>query len=59
VWSQSTLNGEPVLSYVGDIVEADPIVAKAPWFTPQLCGVLFLIIIAGGIIWAIIRKLRS
>lgn len=59
VWSQSTLNGEPVLSYVGDIVEADPVVAKAPWFTPQLCGVLFLIIIAGGIIWAIIRKLRS
>lgn len=59
VWSQSTLNGEPVLSYVGDIVEADPVVAKAPWFTPQLCGVLFLIIIAGGMIWAIIRKLRS
>ena len=54
VWSTATINGEPMLRYVGDLVEAEPVVVEKPWFTPQLCGVLFLIIIAGGIIWAII-----
>ena len=54
-----TINGEPMLRYVGDLVEAEPVVVEKPWFTPQLCGFLFLIIIAGGIIWAIIRKRKS
>ena len=56
VWSNATINGEPMLAYIGDLVEAEPVVAERPWFTPQLCGILLLIIIAGGIIWAIIRK---
>ena len=59
VWSTATINGEPMLRYVGDLVEAEPVVVEKPWFTPQLCGFLFLIIIAGGIIWAIIRKCKS
>ena len=56
VWSNATINGEPMLAYIGDLVEAEPVVAERPWFTPQLCGILLLIIIVGGIIWAIIRK---
>ncbi len=59
VWSTATINDEPMLRYVGDLVEAEPVVVEKPWFTPQLCGFLFLIIIAGGIIWAIIRKRKS
>lgn len=59
VWSQSTINGEPVLTYVGDLVEAEPIVVEKPWFTPEVCGILLLIIAIGGIIWAIIRKRKS
>jgi len=59
VWSTATINGEPMLRYVGDLVEAEPVVVEKLWFTPQLCGFLFLIIIAGGIIWAIIRKRKS
>ncbi len=59
VWSNATINGEPMLAYIGDLVEAEPVVAERPWFTPQLCGILLLIIIAGGIIWAIIRKRKS
>ena len=59
VWSTATIDGEPMLEYVGDLVEAEPVVVEKPWFTPQLCGFLFLIIIAGGIIWAIIRKRKS
>lgn len=58
-WSNATINGEPMLTYVGDLVEAEPVVVKKPWFTPRVCGFLFLIIIAGGIIWAIIRKRKS
>ena len=59
VWSSATIDGEPMLEYVGDLVEAEPVEVEKPWFTPQLCGFLFLIIIAGGIIWAIIRKRKS
>lgn len=56
VWSAATINGEPMLSYVGDLVEAEPVVVSKPWFTPQLCGILLLVIIACGIILVIIRK---
>lgn len=59
VWSSATINGEPLLSYVGDLVEAEPVVVEKPWFTPQLCGILLLILIAGGIIWIIIRKRKA
>lgn len=59
VWSSATIDGEPMLEYVGDLVEAEPVEVEKPWFTPQVCGILFLIIIAGGIIWAIIRKRKS
>ena len=56
VWSHATINGEPMLSYLGDIVEAEPVVVKKPWFTPQVCGVILLVLLAGGIVIAIIRK---
>ena len=56
VWSFASLDGQPLLAYVGDLVEAEPVVVSKPWFTPQLCGILLLVIIAGGIIVVIIRK---
>lgn len=56
VWSLATLNGEPLLTYEGDLVEAEQVVAKKPWFTPQVCGVLLLILIAGGMTFIIIHK---
>ena len=59
VWSCATINGQPFLTYVGDLVEAEPVVTSRPWFTPQLCGILLLIIIAGGITWGIIRKRKN
>ena len=59
VWSTATINDEPMLRYVGDLVEAEPVVVEKPWFTPEVCGILLLIIAIGGIIWAIIRKRKS
>lgn len=59
VWSQATINGEPMLTYVGDLVEAEPVVVKKPWFTPRVCGILLLILAVGGIIWAIVHKRKS
>ena len=56
VWSSATINGEPLLMYVGDIVEAEPVVAKKPWFTPQVCGILLLVLIIGGVTFIVIRK---
>lgn len=56
VWSQSTINGEPVLSYVGNLVEAEPVEVKKPWFTPQVCGILLLILIGGSIAVIVVRK---
>ena len=59
VWSTATIDGEPMLEYVGDLVEAEPVEVEKPWFTPEVCGILLLIIAIGGIIWAIIRKRKS
>ena len=59
VWSQATINGEPMLTYVGDLVEAEPVVVKKPWFTPRVCGILLLILAVGGIIGAIVHKRKS
>ena len=60
VWSCATINGEPMLTYVGDLVEAEPVVVKKPWFTPRVCGIMLLILIAGGIaVRSIIPLLRK
>ncbi len=59
VWSQATINGEPVLSYVGDLVEAEPVVVSKPWFTPQICGILLLLVCAGGCVWVFVRKRKK
>lgn len=59
VWSQATINGEPMLTYVGDIVAAEPVVVEKTWFTPQVCGILLLILAVGGIIGAMIRRYKS
>ena len=56
IWSNSTINGEPLLTYVGDLVEAEPVVVKKPWFTPQLCGILLILLIACGILIPLLRN---
>ena len=56
VWSTATINGEAMLSYVGDLVEAEPIVVQKPWFTPQVCGILLLLVCVGGCAWVYVRK---
>lgn len=59
VWSKSMINGEPMLEYVGDLVEAEPVVVQRPWFTPQVCGITLLLICAGCIIGALVRKRKK
>ena len=56
VWSKATINGEPMLMYVGDLVEAEPVVVKKPWFTPLVCGILLLLVCVGGCILGFVRK---
>lgn len=56
VWSLATIDGEPVLTYVGDLVEAEPVEVHKPWFTPQVCGILLLILIALGILIPLLRN---
>lgn len=56
VWSASTINGEPLLTYVGDLVEAEPVEVKKPWFTPQVCGILLGAVIIAIVIAAVMRK---
>ena len=59
VWSTATIHGEPLLSYVGDLVEAEPVVAKKPWFTPEVCGILLIVLAVGIIALVIIRKRKK
>ncbi|MBR0296279.1 MAG: DUF4105 domain-containing protein [Paludibacteraceae bacterium] len=56
VWSLATINGEPMLTYIDDLVKAEPVVTKRPWFTPQVCCILLLILIACGILIPLLRK---
>lgn len=56
VWSTATINGEPMLTYVGDLVAAEPVVVTRPWFTPQVCGILLLVLIVGGLLIPLLRK---
>jgi len=56
VWSLATINGEPLLAYKGDIVEAEPVLVKKSWFTPQFAGILFLILACGCSLLFILRK---
>lgn len=58
VWSLATINGQPLLEYAGELVEAEPVVVKKAWFTPQLCGILLLVLIAGGV-FLLIRKRKN
>lgn len=56
VWSRATINGEPLLTYVGDPVEAEPAPVEKTWFTPRICLILLLLIIAGCVTWGIRRR---
>ena len=59
VWSKSTINGEPLLTYIDDLVKAEPVEVKKPWFTPQVCGIILIILIAGLIGWGLYSKRKS
>ncbi len=59
VWSSSTINEQPTLTYVGDIVKAEPVVVEKPWFTPRLCGVILLVLIVGVVAFLLVRKCKK
>lgn len=47
VWQQATINGEPMATYLGDIVEGAPLKESKPWFTPILAAILIVLITIG------------
>lgn len=59
VWALATINGEPMLTYVGDLVEAEPVIAERPWFTPQVCAICLGVLVLGLIIGLIISKRKN
>ena len=44
VWQQATINGTPMATYIGDIVEGAPLDNSKPWFTPILAAILIVLI---------------
>ena len=44
VWQRATVEGKPMATYVGDLVEGAPLDNSKPWFTPLLAAILILII---------------
>lgn len=59
VWSNATINGGPLLEYVGDLVEAEPVVIEKPWFTPRLCGILIILLVIGDVVFRLVRKRKK
>ena len=47
VWQQATINGEPMATYLGDIVEGAPLDNSKPWFTPMIAAILIVLITLG------------
>jgi len=47
VWQQATINGEPMATYTGDIVEGAPLDNLKPWFTPMMAAILIVLITLG------------
>lgn len=47
VWQQATIDGQPMLTYQGNLVEGKELVEKAAWFTPMLFAILVLLVTIG------------
>lgn len=47
VWQHATVDGKPMATYIGDLVEGTPIDDSKPWFTPMIAVILILIITIG------------
>lgn len=47
VWQQATINGTPMATYIGDIVEGASLDNTKPWFTPMIAAILILLITLG------------
>lgn len=59
VWQQATVQDQPFAVYLGDIVEGASLDNSKPWFTPQLCGILLLLVCAVACIWVFVRKRKK
>ena len=44
IWQRATIQGKPMATYVGDIVDGAPLDESKPWFTPMVAAILILLI---------------
>lgn len=58
-WSQATVNGQPLLEYVGDLSTGEPPVVPHIWFTPCVCLLMLIILIAAIVAIVIVIKKRQ
>ena len=56
VWSEATINGEPLLEYVDDIVVAPQVAPRKTWFTPTVCAIMLIVLALGITAWIVVRK---
>lgn len=56
VWSEATINGEPLLEYVDDIVVAPQVAPRKTWFTPTVCAIMLIVLVLGITAWIVVRK---
>lgn len=47
VWQRATIQGEPMATYIGDIVDGAPLDESCPWFSPMIASLLILLITIG------------
>ena len=47
VWQRAIIQGQPMATYVGDIVVGAPLDENKPWFTPMIAAILILLITIG------------
>ena len=47
VWQRTTIEGNPMATYIGDIVDGAPLNNSKPWFTPIMAAILIVLITIG------------
>lgn len=47
VWQQATINGAPMATYIGDMVQGAPLDNSKPWFTPIMAAIMIVLITIG------------
>lgn len=58
IWQKATVRGKPLLTFRGKLTEGECPVVERPWFTPQVAGIMLVVLLLVCIIFIRRKKKR-